>query len=217
LAGKRGICPHCSARFRIPEESEIPKGAPKLRPDLPDVDPARGTRDAPAVIAAGAAVAQAAPQVDTFTDPLPEPSRPANGNHTDPIAEAPNAVWYVRPPSGGEYGPAQPDVMRRWLDEGRVSADTLVWREGWPEWQVAGPLFPSLSAASSVPAPTETQESTFIDVETEDEPRSARRSASNRRRPSSTSTPKSIAIIVTLVLVVISLLVALVFVIQGMP
>ena len=32
LAGKRGICPECSARFQIPQESQIPKGAPKVRP-----------------------------------------------------------------------------------------------------------------------------------------------------------------------------------------
>jgi hypothetical protein len=46
----------------------------------------------------------------------------------DPIAEAPAATWYVRPPGGGQYGPARGEVMRKWIAEGRVSSDSLVWR-----------------------------------------------------------------------------------------
>ena len=34
--------------------------------------------------------------------------------------------------------------MRTWLTEGRVSADSLVWREGWHDWQEAGKVFPKL-------------------------------------------------------------------------
>jgi cytoskeletal protein RodZ len=34
--------------------------------------------------------------------------------------------------------------MRSWLAEGRVGADTLVWREGWREWQEASATFPQL-------------------------------------------------------------------------
>ncbi len=66
----------------------------------------------------------------------------------DPLAEAPNAVWYVRPPTGGQFGPAPGDVMRNWIDEGRVSPDSLVWREGWRDWQEAGQVFPQLRASS---------------------------------------------------------------------
>jgi hypothetical protein len=62
----------------------------------------------------------------------------------DPIAEAPEMIWYVRPPSGGQFGPAAGNVMRSWLAEGRLSADTLVWREGWRDWQEAGNVFPQL-------------------------------------------------------------------------
>jgi hypothetical protein len=67
----------------------------------------------------------------------------------DPIAEAPAAIWYVRPPSGGQYGPARGDIMRKWIAEGRVSGDSLVWREGWTDWRNAGQLFPSLAATPS--------------------------------------------------------------------
>ena len=53
-------------------------------------------------------------------------------------------IWYVRPPSGGQFGPAAGDIMRSWLAEGRVSADSLLWREGWRDWQEAGSVFPQL-------------------------------------------------------------------------
>ena len=53
-------------------------------------------------------------------------------------------IWYVRPPSGGQFGPAAGDLMRTWLSEGRVSADSLVWREGWRDWQEAATVFPKL-------------------------------------------------------------------------
>jgi hypothetical protein len=64
----------------------------------------------------------------------------------DPIAENPAAVWYVRPPSGGQYGPARGDIMRKWIAEGRVTRSSLVWREGWPDWRNAGEAIPGLGA-----------------------------------------------------------------------
>jgi len=72
----------------------------------------------------------------------------------DPIDEAPQAIWYVRPPSGGQYGPARGEVMRKWIGEGRVSPDSLVWREGWGDWRTAAEAFPSLGMVTPpMPAP----------------------------------------------------------------
>jgi hypothetical protein len=36
--------------------------------------------------------------------------------------------------------------MREWIAEGRVAADSLVWREGWRDWQEASSVFPQFSA-----------------------------------------------------------------------
>lgn len=72
----------------------------------------------------------------------------------DPIEEAPQAIWYVRPPSGGQYGPARGEVMRKWIGEGRVSPDSLVWREGWGDWRTAAEAFPALGMVTPpMPAP----------------------------------------------------------------
>jgi hypothetical protein len=91
---------------------------------------------------------EVAPAIRTPTSSTVE--SPTGG--VDPIDEAPHAVWYVRPPSGGQFGPATADVMRSWITEGRVTADSLVWREGWPEWKPAGPLFPRLPEARATPS-----------------------------------------------------------------
>lgn len=77
------------------------------------------------------------------------PATPAHDAPQDPLTEAGNVVWYVRPPSGGQFGPATSDVMRTWLSEGRVSDDSLVWREGWRDWLVAGKVFPQLGAGKN--------------------------------------------------------------------
>ena len=65
----------------------------------------------------------------------------------DAIREAPDAMWYVRPASGGQFGPASGEIMRSWLDDGRVGGTSLVWRAGWPEWRAAASVFPQLGAA----------------------------------------------------------------------
>lgn len=78
-------------------------------------------------------------------------STPAQPVVQDPIDEAPEGVWYVRPPSGGQYGPARGDVMRKWIGEGRISADSMVWREGWDDWRSGAAVFPYLRAAVAAP------------------------------------------------------------------
>ena len=154
LAGKRGVCPKCGTSMRIPLESTRDRDA-----DLPAdegegddlLDEARfpapgraasGTRTAAAAREnVPSAVAVAAPVAIPVAAPIA----------ADPIGEAPAAVWYVRPPSGDQYGPARGDVMRRWIAEGRVSTDSLVWREGWADWLSASDVFPSLKSASAPP------------------------------------------------------------------
>lgn len=72
----------------------------------------------------------------------------------DPLAEAGDVVWYVRPASGGQFGPAGSEVMRSWLRQGRVGSDSLVWREGWPDWRQAAGVFPQLGTGQKI-APLE--------------------------------------------------------------
>lgn len=76
---------------------------------------------------------------DTGVSPA-DPAPPA----TDPLSDSADLVWYVRPPSGGQYGPATSPIMRAWISEGRVPPDALVWREGWRDWRQASTVFSHL-------------------------------------------------------------------------
>ncbi|MEZ6108649.1 MAG: DUF4339 domain-containing protein [Pirellulaceae bacterium] len=76
----------------------------------------------------------------------------SDDDQLDPIEAAPHLVWYVRPPAGGQYGPAEGSIMRRWVREGRVTEDSLVWQEGWEQWRPAREVF-SLGSSSAPPPP----------------------------------------------------------------
>ena len=58
----------------------------------------------------------------------------------------------MRPPSGGQYGPATGEVLRQWISEGRVAATSLLWREGWPQWREAKDALPELAGRLPEPA-----------------------------------------------------------------
>jgi hypothetical protein len=121
--------------------SAAPQSAPYAAPGYPTGAPAGAAPAGYAAYTQPAARVAAAP-VAPVAPAAPVAAAPAT---VDPIAEAPQCVWYVRPPAGGQYGPAAGDVMRKWLAEGRVSAESLVWREGWPDWRKAAKVFPSLA------------------------------------------------------------------------
>jgi len=139
----------------------------------------------------------------------PAASPPLSRSPPDPLAEAPGAVWYVRAPDGGQYGPAAADVMESWLAEGRVSPDSLVWREGWRDWQQAAAVFPQLGAGQLGPQ---------LGAMAAGDADPARPSAGAHRRVSrSRATTLNAAIITVLILAVIVLLVVFIWVLQGGP
>jgi hypothetical protein len=211
LAGKRGICPHCDARWNIPLESEIPDGAPKIRPEA-----AAKTDDPPQNVAASPSTTTA--PTSELADDSPIAIDVVTQTAQDPIDALPHALWYVRPSSGGEFGPAKGDVMRRWIEEGRVGADSMVWREGWPEWQIAGPIFPSLAASAEQPTATVSEPTQSVM-----EPKTLASLASIQKktvesngraaRQRSAGSRKSIAAIVILGLMIVALFVVLLLVV----
>jgi len=82
------------------------------------------------------------PVSPTTPPPLKSGASPSSRRPDDPFAQSPHAIWYVCPPSGGQYGPAANEVMRTWLAEGRVPPESKVWRDGWSEWKTAAEVFP---------------------------------------------------------------------------
>jgi hypothetical protein len=75
----------------------------------------------------------------TTGPPAPE----GQGSPRSPLDD-PDVLWYVRPPAGGQYGPASSEVMRSWIDENRITPSTLLWRQGWSQWRSAREALPGL-------------------------------------------------------------------------
>jgi hypothetical protein len=129
-AGQKGICPFCGVKMDIPLESTRPSSSE------PPQRPSDQTPPTPATTAAAPSIGSSA--VATFAP-------------VDPLTESGRAVWYVRPAAGGQFGPAAAEVMRTWLTEGRIGADTLVWHEGWRDWREAGDVFAQPMPEQAVP------------------------------------------------------------------
>ena len=161
LAGKRGVCPACSSRFRIPLEDALASfpvetrltptaaqsqsGAPQpesrsesRRSESRRSDSGRSVDDSSSDdIAAEVPLAASSPNVSKASSP-------------NSIFDG-ESTWYVRPPSGGQYGPAGEDIFREWITEGRVAATALVWRDGWAEWREAIEVLPQLTHRNASP------------------------------------------------------------------
>ncbi len=145
LAGKKGRCPKCGGRVFIPAL----EGASSLAASTGAAEMAEGDRD-PLDEEPSMSMATA-----TSEAPTPDPVM------SDPIDEAPTRLWYVVPPGHTtQFGPADGETFRSWIVEGRVTAPSLVWREGWSEWRTAGEVFPQLRPTQLPPHGTARAEAT---------------------------------------------------------
>ena len=153
LAGKTGVCPHCDARVKIPLTSTRPSSkainrdveghaeALPLASPLEDLDQILASAEV--VDTAGS---DGSSEASSAGQPGPPPERVTADSFSQgpahPLQESPDAQWWVCPEPGGKnYGPATAEVMRQWIQEGRVLPEHLVWRQGWEEWQRAGDCF----------------------------------------------------------------------------
>jgi len=166
LAGKKGICPQCGVKLRIPVTSD-PRA--KRGAKVPDEHQQVAVSDdevssfitgqevatAPVAKEESGRAAWSDVDIDARADErssVPPAAAPPPLPDVDPIAKAGDAVWYVRHADGSQYGPAEPTILRRWLDEGRIGPDSMVWHQGAPDWKIAGEVFPTLSKTLGDPS-----------------------------------------------------------------
>jgi hypothetical protein len=161
--GLTGICPRCGARVHIPLTSTRRSSRSKK-------SRSRGGVADSQVIGVDAGIAAPPPgaavlgSVAVGSDVAAEPPSPfsvfaasagsypaASGNGPDDLP-AEEGTWFVRPPSGGQFGPATMPILQTWLAEGRLTIDTLLWREGWPDWRPAREVFRQLSSRPAMSA-----------------------------------------------------------------
>ncbi|WP_218933133.1 DUF4339 domain-containing protein [Roseimaritima multifibrata] len=95
--------------------------------------------------------AAASDESSNTIDPVPAPTQETATSVARRFAQldsAPDAIWYVRPSSGGQYGPAGGDLLCEWIEQGRVGSSSLLWRDGWAQWRSAEEVLPELSVAT---------------------------------------------------------------------
>lgn len=126
LAGQRGICPECSARFQIPHGDGAEAGATDALQDTPLAGASLPEATSTRVLAAGAPAPQA-------------------------VVE-----WRLQAPTGEVFGPADEATWDAWVESGRVTPECYVWRTGWDAWRLASEvedLLPVPTAPPPIPAP----------------------------------------------------------------
>jgi hypothetical protein len=171
LAGRKGICPTCGARFRIPPSAAVPPGGsvppvvvatqPASRPSsdaagsLP-LAAGRGIAPLAAVVSLDASSAAGLPDLLMLVDSvdaggLDGPPSAAVQVDPDPTADlevdeeddaSAALAWYIAIP-GGEPSAAlcEPELLA-WLDSGRATGREVVWRSDWPGWRPIAEAFP---------------------------------------------------------------------------
>ena len=151
-AGKRGKCPHCKGSFRIPDTDASYSTAIDGEPDNPQVakiKEAFGKDPSLNSVALGKVSSNSVSVAEQSNGPAEDTRTYVNSVAThEPsvLALAVDAKWFVRPPGGGQFGPAPSQLLVSWIAESRVTSDSFLWREGLDEWQQASKLLPELFA-----------------------------------------------------------------------
>jgi len=125
LAGKKGICPSCGARFRIPLAAA---------PAAPAAPRASGQPVA-TVVSLDAARAATLPPALVLSETTPPPAA---------IAEAPAAAWCIAVPGGQPSEAMSGEELLRRLTAGSMTGAELVWRSDWSDWRPVAAVFPGL-------------------------------------------------------------------------
>lgn len=126
LAGKKGICPSCGARFRIPLASaSSPEAAAPPASGLPVAG----------VVSLDAKRAATLPPALVLSETTPSPAA---------IAEAPDALWCLAVPGGQPSDAMSGVALIRRLTSGSMTGGELVWRSDWSDWRPVAAVFPDL-------------------------------------------------------------------------
>jgi hypothetical protein len=174
LASKRGVCPKCHGKFRIPVETQsysLRLDEPKAEASVGVTNLVKGATSAADSRDSGVILEEASTShssSSTFATPVvttkgrtPKPSSPtplpedrargdgirSGSKPVAPAAATKEAVaaeepyYFVRPPSGGEYGPATKTTIEEWISQRRVTPDSMVCKLGTDEWLKAKDVF----------------------------------------------------------------------------
>lgn len=127
LAGKKAICPDCGAKLVVPAAGAASESSIH-----------QGTLHQGSVAGRfGAAEAGESRIIGTVAPAIVLHNSVSAATQSGGKARS-AVVWYIRPVSGGQFGPVNDDELCAWIADGRLTADSYVWRAGWPDWLKAG-------------------------------------------------------------------------------
>ena len=170
LSGRRGKCPNCESRLEVPITSEMSEDEFRQvltewrSRDLKEDFSTPSTSEALDTDSKVSRSEASDPVPETGQSQPPEFSAPGEITETpvvmtesqkvsselfarllphdcDILNQEPAGNWYVRPASGGQFGPADNTLLKSWISEGRVTHDSYVWHEGWADWRLASEVF----------------------------------------------------------------------------
>ena len=165
LAGRKGLCPTCGAKFRVPKPVSVPGRTLEPAVDEPALPLARLIPLDAAVVATlpralppgtmRTAASEAEPpepvepEPETFeSEPLdaePVASRPLH----PAIADRPDLTWCIAFPGGDPSEPVAGASVQEWLDAGQATGAEVVWRADWPQWHPIRDVFPDIRFGGS--------------------------------------------------------------------
>jgi len=158
FAGRKGLCPTCGAKFRVPAPGSSSPGPELALPTarlldldaavaatLPRVLPLHGEAVAATVAhdAGRPATRDLLPPAEPVLAPAAAPTAAWPTLHPV-LAERPDLLWCIAFPGGEPTEPLPAESMQAWLDAGQAEGTEVVWRSDWPEWRPARDVFPDV-------------------------------------------------------------------------
>jgi len=69
------------------------------------------------------------------------------------VPQATGASWYASLANGTTVGPMSAGALVRAHEQGQFGTESLVWRDGWSQWQPLSSVLSQLSPAAQLPGP----------------------------------------------------------------
>jgi len=157
LAGKKGLCPDCGVKFRIPlkDAPAVVVAAPQAPAHVDAVLPVAHFVAIDPVSVAGlpralslemsqtpAAVASEGAEESVPVDHEMKLEDSSERQFHPTILQDVQLVWSIAFPGGDPSEPLTAKQLQDWLDEGQATGNELVWRTDWPEWIPVRQVFP---------------------------------------------------------------------------
>ena len=179
FAGKKGFCPKCKVKMRIPNESMRAKdeheyhGQPTAELITEDGSEHKDRESGRGGIERSGRVSDGVESIISRVAATSTAARMESMRGGDSLLalDNPDVLWFVFTSESQQYGPGTGADIRQWLKERRIGPKTLVRRSGWTEAREAKEVFPSNLFALDTPDAESSPDADRLDQAFLDDPR----------------------------------------------